>query len=204
MNFEHFTDDKGNTWVRRRSTPLESMRWAGVPSRFWSFAAEPHKTLAVDFAMSLLEGGGLLLVLSGGTGCGKSTACAWALSKRPGLWVHGPDLAKPEPPDPDAWGARRKTLDERMREAGLLVLDDVGIEHSPGGYAASRITDVLEFRESNKLPSIVTTNLTAAGFRVRYGERLASRTNGDPLGWQQIAGPDLRVKHWTEAKERDG
>jgi len=135
-------------------------------------------------------------------GCGKSTACAHALSKQAGLWVHAPDLAKPDFTDPDEYGVRKTTLDERMRAAGLLVLDDVGIEHSPGGYAASRITDVLEHREANRRPSIVTTNLTGEEFKAKYGQRIASRLNGDPVGWQHISGEDLRVTHWQDKAEK--
>jgi DNA replication protein DnaC len=201
VKFERFTDEKGHERVRRVVTPQDSMRWAGVPSRFWEFAAEPKPTAAVGIVGRLLDGAGVLLVLSGGTGCGKSTACAYGLSKRAGLWVHAPSLAKPEFADPDEYGVRRQTLDERMREAGLLVLDDVGIEHSPGGYAASRITDVLEHREANRRPGIVTTNLTAEQFKAKYGERIASRLNGDPLGWQHIADADRRLPHWTEEKD---
>lgn len=199
MKFERFTDEKGVEWVKRVVTPGDSMKWAGVPSRLW-FAEKPKPTSAVALVSRMLEGAGVLLVLSGGTGCGKSTACAYALSKRAGLWVHGPDLAKPDFTDPDEYGVRRETLDERMRNCGLLVLDDVGIEHSPKGYAASRITDVLEHRESNHRPSIVTTNLTTAEFKAKYGERIASRLNGDSLGWQHISGPDLRINpsHWTD------
>lgn len=192
MKFERFVDDKGYEWVRRVITPQDSVRWAGVPSGFWLDACDPQPTSSTAIIGKLLCSEGLILVLSGGTGCGKSTAAAHALSKKAGLWVHAPDLAKPDFTDPDEYGVRKETLDERMRAAGLLVLDDVGTEHSPSGYAASRITGVLEHRESNKRPSIVTCNLTAEEFREKYGARLASRINGDTLGWQQIAGPDLR------------
>ena len=217
MKYEHFRDEKGVEWVRRVVTPADRMRWAGVPSRFWSVALEPKDTQALAIVRTLLlrqgtDGAPVLLVLSGVTGCGKSTAAASALTRTAGLWVHAPDLAKPDFSDADEYGVRRETLDERMRAAGLLVLDDVGIEHSPGGYAASRITDVLEHREANHRPSIVTTNLTAEEFKAKYGQRIASRLNGDALGWQQVGGVDLRVNpfpekpngvkpHWSETDE---
>jgi DNA replication protein DnaC len=203
MKFERFVDAKGVEWVKRVVTPEDSMRWAGVPSRFWPIGVKPELTAAVSLVQKLLAGEGVLLVLSGGTGCGKSTASAHALSRRAGIWVHAPDLAKPDFTDPDDYGVRRQTLDERMRDSGLLVLDDVGIEHSPRGYAASRITDVLEHREANRRPSIVTTNLTTEEFKEKYGARIASRLNGDPLGWQHVAGDDMRVNppHWTERDE---
>lgn len=195
MNYERFTDEQGVEWVRRVVTPQDRMRWAGVPEGFWLLVAEPLQTASMRAVEPLLRGAGVMLVLSGGTGCGKSTACAWALSKRAGLWVHGPDLAKLDPGELDEYGTRKTSLDDRMRAAGFLVLDDVGIEHSPSGYAASRITDVLEHREASKRATVVTTNLNAAVFRQRYGERIASRLNRDPLGWQHVAGDDLRTRN---------
>lgn len=205
MKFERFKDEKGIEWVRRVITPADSLKWAGVPAGFWKHALEPKASEPVKWALKMLAGEGVLLVLSGGTGCGKSTAAAHSLSKKSGLWVHAPDLAKPDFSDADEYGVRRQTLDERMRESGLLVLDDVGIEHSPGGYAASRITDVLEHRESNRRPSIVTTNLTTEEFKAKYGARIASRLNGDGLGWQHVSGPDLRVNppHWQDDEKSE-
>lgn len=215
MKYEYFKDDKGVEYIRRVIATSDRVRWAGVPSRFWSAALEPKPTEALAVVkkllgspskdLKMLEQSPVLIVLSGGTGCGKSTACAHGLSIWPGLWVHGPDLAKPDFSDADEYGVRRQTLDERMRDAGLLVLDDVGIEHSPGGYAASRITDVLEHRESNRRPSIVTTNLTSEEFKTKYGARIASRLNGDPLGWQHVGGKDLRVNppHWQDDEKSE-
>lgn len=203
MKFERYTDGQGREWVRRVVTPQDLLRWAGVPGGFWRDAEKPKPTAATAMVEKLLSGEGVLLVLSSQAGCGKSTACAHALTKQSGLWVHAPDLAKPDFSEPDEYGVRRESLDDRMRNAGLLVLDDVGIEHSPGGYAAARITDVLEIREASRRPSIVTTNLTAEEFREKYGQRLASRLNGDALGWQHIAGPDLRlVRNPTPPNER--
>jgi hypothetical protein len=166
-----------------------------VPSRLWGVAQNPRETHCVELVRELLSGKGCILVLSGHTGCGKSSAAAFALAGRTGIWIHAPDLSRP-PLDGDSG-------DDRMRYCGLLVLDDVGTEHSPSGYAAKRICSVLEHREGNRRPTIVTTNLTAEQFKAAYGERLASRLNGDPLGWQHVSGPDLRRNppHWTEGKQ---
>ena len=167
----------------------------GVPSRLWVVAQNPRGTACVRLVRELLDGKGCILVLSGHTGCGKSSAAAFALADRTGIWIHAPDLARP-PLDGN-------NGDDRMRYCGLLVLDDVGTEYSPRGYAANRICSVLEHREGNRRPTIVTTNLTAEQFKAAYGERLASRLNGDPLGWQHVSGPDLRRNpaHWTEGQD---
>jgi len=143
----------------------------------------------VAFVERLARGEGLLLVLSADAGRGKSTAAARGLALRPGLWVHAPDLARPP-----IEGTSSEGLDERMASASLLVVDDVGTEHSPSGYAASRLQDVIVRRGHDERPTVLTTNLSPADFRARYGDRVASRLNGDPLGWQTLTGADLRRK----------
>jgi len=143
-------------------------------------------TAALDAVKRLIMREGFLLVLSGPAGCGKSFAAAWALSKMIGYWVHAPDLARPQED-----GEHPK--DDRMKDAPLLVLDDVGVEHSPSQYGIARLVDVVVYRESQLLPVIVTTNLDAEEFSKRYGDRVASRVNGDRIGFQTVAGDDLRL-----------
>jgi hypothetical protein len=184
---------------RRDGLPVTSidrlLEQRGVPSRLWVVAQNPRTTACVGLVSELLDGKGCILAISGHTGCGKSSAAASALAARTGMWVHAPDLARP-PLDGD-------NVDDRMRYCGLLVLDDVGTEHSPSGYAAKRICSVLEHREGNRRPTILTTNLTAEQFKAAYGERIASRLNGDPLGWQHVSGPDFRRNpaHWSDGKQ---
>lgn len=169
----------------------------GVPARLHVPALTPWKTPALSLVERLLAGEGLTLVLGGDTGRGKSCAAAVALARRPGLWVNAPELAKiPLDDGPD--------IDARMRTAPLLVLDEVGLEHSPSGYAAGRICAALTSRDASGRPSIVTTNLSAEQFKDKYGDRIGSRLNGDALGWQTVAGPDLRVDpHWSETDQEE-
>lgn len=169
------------------------LKQRGVPEKFWQLVLNPWRTDALGLVERLLAGEGLLLVLGGDTGRGKSCAAAVALARRPGVWVHSPDLAKPPVKKKDAEDEDEETVrDGRMRSAPLLVLDEVGLEHSPGGYAASRITATLSIRDSNNRPTIVTTNLSAPQFKEKYGDRIGSRLNGDPLGFQTVKGPDYR------------
>jgi len=167
----------------------------GVPQRLHLPALTPWKTQALALVERLLAGEGMVLVLGGDTGRGKSCAAAVALARRPGLWVNAPDLSK----IPTEEGA--PDIDARMRTTPLLVLDEVGLEHSPSGYAAGRICAAICAREAAGRQTIVTTNLSAEQFGEKYGDRIGSRLNGDPLGWQTVSGPDLRVTHWTEDSE---
>lgn len=182
------------------------LRQRGVPSKFWQLVLNPWKTSALGLVERLLAGEGLLLVLGGNTGRGKSTAAAVALARRPGLWVHAPDLSKPPVKKSGDDDHDEETVrDGRMRNAPLLVLDEVGLEHSPGGYAASRITATISIREANNRPTLVTTNLSAEQFKEKYGDRIGSRLNGDPLGWQTATGPDYRLAQqpFSERAEKD-
>jgi DNA replication protein DnaC len=183
----------------------ERLMQRGVPQRFRTMLAnsekEPLETQALIAARDLLAGKGTLLVLAGNEGRGKSFAAAWALSRRPGIWVYAPDLARVQQE------AEGPTLDARMRTASLLVLEEVGKEHSPGGYAAARIVELLFHRDAEKRPTIVTTTLSLVEFIERYGkEQMASRLDGEKLlGWVTVTGKDLRLSnppHWQEKGER--
>lgn len=149
---------------------------------------------AMVLAARLARGEGRILVLASLAGRGKSTAAAYALTFRPGLWVHSPALARAPTGEPGT------ISDSALRDAGLLVIDDLGTEHSPKGYAASRVNDAVVWREGAGRPTLITTNLDGPKFREVYGDRLASRVNSDrePLGWQTIDGPDLRSPNTPE------
>lgn len=166
----------------------EKMRRRGVPDRLAAIvlAGKLRQTQAVEAARKVATGIGRVVVLSGKAGCGKSVALALALSLRPGVWIHGPTLAIPPRRDDD------DDADARMRGCGLLVVDDVGAEHSPSGYAVSRLTDAVVARDGMGRPTLISTNLGAAQFVERYGERLSSRLNGDALGFVRLTDADLR------------
>lgn len=135
-----------------------------------------------------------LCVLSGSAGCGKTVAAAWACSRNQitsALWIPAPKLAK-VPKSIDNEDVRDPLT--RACEVALLVVDDLGIEHSPGGYAGSRLAEAFEHRELYRLKTIITTNLSAGDFLARYGERLLSRVNGDTIGWRECGTTDLRAK----------
>ena len=191
MKLELVTEN-GRQVMRRIVEPLDFLKHAHVPERHRKLvlAGELEETDALVAARRLHKGDGLLLVEAGEPGRGKSIAAAWVLSRRWGLWVNAPELAVPPRKEEEEQG--KLTLDERMRKAEVLVLDDVGIEHSPSGYAASRIVAAIEWREAELKATLVTTNLSSQEFRTRYGERIASRIDGDALGFVTCGGADLR------------
>ena len=161
----------------------------GVPlARAQDALTRDPSTQGMVLAARLGRGEGRILILASNAGRGKSTAAAYALTFRPGLWVNSPQLARIDDGEPGT------VRDSDMLRAELLVIDDVGTEHSPGGFAASRLNHVVTVREGMRKPTLITTNLETERFKTVYGDRIASRANADdePLGWHTLDGPDLR------------
>lgn len=168
-------------------TADEIMKSRRVPKIYWQLVEHPKETMALTYARALHDGKGVLLLLQGNKGCGKSTAAAWVLRQRPGLWVDAPDLERPPTSDGDA-------TDHDLATTPFLVIDDLGTEYSTDKkFAERRINVAISKREANLLPTLLTANISTEEFKARYGDRIASRINGDPLGWQSVDGPDLRM-----------
>jgi DNA replication protein DnaC len=110
-------------------------------------------------------------VLTGGQGCGKSVAAAWAVATHedPTVWVHALELERVFAAQ---FGDEIKQQ-ERVCGARLLVLDDIGIEKDPAAMCQT-LYRLLEARRQRR--TIVTTNLSEAKWLERYCEpRLVSR-----------------------------
>jgi DNA replication protein DnaC len=57
-----------------------------------------------------------------------------------------------------------------------LVIDDLGAEYNdPKGFFISLLDELIDLRYAGKRPTIITTNLDAAGFAARYGARIVDR-----------------------------
>ena len=129
-----------------------------------------------------------VLVLSGGPGSGKSIAAAEAIcGEVMGVWVEAGELTAP----PDDGGF---DPDKRMREfPGCVVIDDAGAEYNSGkAYAAGRIEAAIISRVNAGRRTIVTTNLPGPEFAEKYGKRVVSRVDGDPIGWRAVGNTDMR------------
>ncbi len=60
-----------------------------------------------------------------------------------------------------------------------LVLDDLGTEYlDKGGFLLSLIDEIISERHRRDLPTVLTTNNTAAEFAQRYGGRVVDRIRG--------------------------
>lgn len=111
---------------------------------------------------------GLVVVLAGGNGSGKTVGCSWvvARSETSALLLTANDLG--QYPDTD-WGAYVEVR-ERWASVGLLVIDDVGAERSE--KAAKRVVErcgpLLLGRYDAGLATFLTTNRPAEEFTDGY------------------------------------
>jgi DNA replication protein DnaC len=128
-----------------------------------------------------------IAVLSGPTGCGKTVAATWWMltrSPRENVgFLRAVDFAA---------GSRYDRDERRHLERAGLVLDDLGCEYADSaGNVRTDLESLLDMFHADRRPLIITTNLTAAAFAIRYGERCADRLAGSGH-WMSLNGKSLR------------
>ncbi|MEU8158013.1 ATP-binding protein [Micromonospora sp. NPDC048986] len=137
------------------------------------------------------------LVLSGNTGTGKTHLAYGVLRHLVGIaaranrnyrWlvVTHPDLNAMLRPKPDE--SHTYALD-RYLEVDFLILDDVGAGKG-SGFTEENITRLVDYRWSNRLATVYTTNLDADSLEPIVGERVLSRLADATL--VELDGPDRR------------
>jgi hypothetical protein len=155
-----------------------------------------------------------ILVLAGSKGVGKTVAAGWVASQDPYTWPQLPKLMGPYPSFSGPKGAMSWRVGPLFRDAvalsrvnrykpeevdelvsaATLVVDDLGVEfNDQKGAFASLLDEVVNSRYGNKLKTCLTTNLTAADFKARFGERIADRIR-EAGTWFEQGGVSLRGK----------
>ena len=173
----------------------------GVPERASERVEvlKPAATLAKVQAWHIAPREAWCLALSGPVGTGKSTAAGWW------LWMVADGMAASPKLSRRWWTAprlmRADAYDgtiERLASAGPLVLDDIGEEYSDSkGALMSKLDGILDERYGNYRPTLICTNLNAAAFRERYGDRVADRINEATRhggGFWELAEPSMRAR----------
>jgi DNA replication protein DnaC len=135
------------------------------------------------------------LLLTGTYGCGKTHLAAaianQALAQgHPALFLNVPDLLDflRETFAPRAETTYNQRFDE-IREAPLLVLDDLGTE-SPTAWAVEKLYQLLNYRYNAKLPTVVTTNKRVEDLEPRVASRLS---DAEIVTTFNILAPDFRA-----------
>ncbi len=135
------------------------------------------------------------LLFLGGTGLGKthlSAAIANVVSSK-GLSVIY-ESAQQIFDTVDAVRFNRMDISERKKyeNCHLLIIDDLGAECITQ-YSVSAITSLIDLRIVNGKKTIISSNLSPAGIRKTYGERLLSRLLGE-FRVLQFVGKDIRMQ----------
>lgn len=193
-------------YIRERATRDEFHGgFQHVPIASWKFydasAAEFRSKVAKQFqAFAITYGADCSAVLAGTTGAGKTSSVIAALRRlrnqaeadaiaTPGLqatehpmlnmlagmwWFTGSELASARRQHPMGQGV--SPIVKNAKGAALLIIDELGYEDfSP------ELSEVIHLRESQRRPTIVTTGLTPAAFRTRYGDATWRKLTTDGL-----------------------
>lgn len=125
---------------------------------------------AIAKALSWKISDGNILVLSGPTGCGKTTAAArWALGMRHAVkFMRATTFA--------ATSRYDQEFRNSITRARSMVIDDLGSEYADakGNYLVD-LDELVDSFYGTKRPLIVTTNSDSATFKSRYGSRIVDR-----------------------------
>jgi len=169
-----------------RTRRWSELRRRRVPSAIADLVVDGalKRTDALDETRARLDR--LVVVLAGNPGCGKTVAACSRLEERSsGQLIRASELVELS----SDWGDRHKLRE--LRSVGVLLLDDLGVEYRDAKMA-SRLDDILDARISAKLPTMITTNLTAKTFEIRYGRRVWSRLAGHGA-YVELDAEDMRV-----------
>lgn len=147
-------------------------------------------TKATRAIADMVKRGDWLLVLAGKPGLGKSFAAASWLARDParcsGRFIVADDLNRINRYKSESWNP--------VAGASELVIDDIGLEYldDKGNFGAT-FDSLANHRFANKLPTVMTTNLTITDFVARYKTRIIDRL-AQSGGYHELTGESLRKR----------
>lgn len=120
------------------------------------------------------------LLLQGATGIGKTHLCL-AIAHRVTRQGFGVVYGSVQPLirrlEAEHFGREQGSSEEQLISCDLLVLDDLGMEFDTP-FSRACLYNVLNARLLEGRPTVVSTNLSIAAIKERYGDQLASRISG--------------------------
>lgn len=158
-----------------------AVKAACIPERVAKMLGSTVETDAVAKVREFMSSPRTLLVLAGGTGCGKTVAAcvgldSWVLVeggtlRRAGRFAKAIDLVRAGTFDGEFW--------DELTDASVLVIDDLGTEPlDEKGWALANLAALIDQRYDACRKTILTTNLDVSRFKARYcndGGRFADR-----------------------------
>ena len=133
------------------------------------------------------------LVMMGTYGCGKTHLAAAIANTCVEYGMNTLFLTVPDLLDwlRYSYGSTSSSFEQRfeeIRNVGLLVLDDLGAQNATQ-WAGEKLFQIIDYRYSRKLPTVVTTNLSHEDLDDRIRSRLQ---DPDLSTWVRITAPDYR------------
>lgn len=127
------------------------------------------------------------LCLSGGTGVGKTVAATWLA-----FVAGGPAPGYIRAQNLESRGRYDRPLRDWLHSRTCVVVDDLGTEVMDAhGNFKSFFDEVVDSCKGERMPLVITTNLTQTTILSRYGERVASRLYEVGV-WGGCGAEDLR------------
>lgn len=96
-------------------------------------------------------------------------------------------------------------LTDAARKVKILILDDLGA-HNYTEWTRNKIYNIINYRLNNRLPTVITTNLTLEDLEEYLGERTTSRLIQMCRVYRLATDTDIRYvkRHEKEIKTRKG
>lgn len=179
----------GREWMRARGVP-ES--YAGATFAGWRIETE-QDGMALEKARAFAAGPSGVLIVAGSMGRGKThlaTAIFRQVKRAGGIWIDQP--AALAALRAEYGSGNPASLSLRLGNAPLLVWDDMGMATGARDEGAL-VETVFYRRHANRLPSVITTNLTAKDFAEAIGPRLAERLREHVFAWVTLSGASRRT-----------
>lgn len=179
--------------LQGRRARLDELRW---PARALDFAERPDDTEAMRVVRAW-DRQGLVFVLSGGKGTGKTVAAAWRALNDPSpaafRFVRAATLVRT---------SRFSDECAELLDAPALCIDDLGAEYNDAkGSFLADFEEIVDTFYSDRRRLIITTNLPGKEFKLRYGARVVDRIT-ECAEWRHIEGRSMRARERGENEER--
>lgn len=201
-------DPQGGTCLHRKAsmTELESkpdsrratiaVVNAGIPLKFQKARMASHpqnRREAVWKWLTCLPRG--LAFFTGPAGTGK-THMAYAIFRTERYYGHKPifygvaDLCVAISESGSAQSLNPRFVEKVRQNPEMLVLDDLGAERLTD-WVFQGLYRIIDYREKNELPTVITSNLSLAQVADKFSDRIASRLSGGTV--IEFTGEDKRL-----------
>lgn len=186
--------EEGDGSLQQRLREIGNLT-AFADKRFDTFEERPALVHALNITRNFAQKAAGWVLLRGPYGCGKTHLAAAIANERIAagqtvIFITVPDLldhlrAAYGPSSEVGYDA----LFERVRNSGLLVLDDLGVEN-PSPWAQEKLFQLLNHRHVHRLPTVITTNVDIDTIDPRIRSRLLDTNLVSDVA---IEAPDYRT-----------